>query len=155
MLIPVVGLNGAGKTTTFSMLTGDQLPDEGSIYLKGVNFGDDVTGAYHQISYCPQVESNFENLSVDMSLKYYALISGAPPRTARLLTEKLIQLADLQLYCTANSETLSGGNKRKLSLATALIAGRSLIYLDEPTTGVDPVARRKIWSTLNLFKKSG
>jgi ABC-type multidrug transport system ATPase subunit len=148
-------LNGAGKTTTFSMLTGDELLTSGEIYLLGIPIHDHISLAYKSIAYCPQIECNFENLTVTDILTYYARLMGLRGSTVKGLTRKLIELVDLGTYQNMNSDTLSGGNKRKLSLAIALIGNRNLTYLDEPTTGVDPVARRKIWETLNLFKGKG
>lgn len=137
------------------MLTGNISITSGEIHLLGKPIHNQISVGYKAIAYCPQIECNFENLTVNDILTYYARLIGFDEQEVNKVTKKMVELVDLSKYHHINSDTLSGGNKRKLSLAIALLGGRSLTYLDEPTTGVDPVARRKIWQTLNLFKKNG
>ena len=110
---------------------------------------------YELLSYCPQTECHFKDLTVLQIILFYLRVQGSPPSFTFRIAKRIIELTDLQDYSNSKADNLSGGNKRKLSLAIALISVKSLILLDEPTTGVDPMARRKIWHCLNLHRRIG
>ncbi|KAG1703615.1 hypothetical protein DVH05_007559 [Phytophthora capsici] len=143
-----LGINGAGKTTTMKMLTGDVPPTCGSATLGGFDILTQQIEVRRQIGYCPQFDALFESMTVREHLELFAAIKGvARVDMERVVTEKIHQmnLADFE-HKLAGS--LSGGNKRKLSVAIALIGSPPIIFLDEPSTGMDPVSRRFMWDVI-------
>ncbi|OQR91613.1 ATP-binding Cassette (ABC) Superfamily [Achlya hypogyna] len=150
-----LGINGAGKTTTMKMLTGDVLPTMGSATLGGLDILRQQLAVRRLVGYCPQFDALFDLLSVREHLELYAALKGVPAvRVPEVVDEKLTQLS-LVPYATKLAKTLSGGNKRKLSVAIALIGAPPLLFLDEPTTGMDPVSRRYLWNVIaNLSTRS-
>ncbi|EQC42571.1 hypothetical protein SDRG_00301 [Saprolegnia diclina VS20] len=143
-----LGINGAGKTTTMKMLTGDILPTSGAATLGGHDLLSQPLAVRRLIGYCPQFDALFDLLSVREHLELFAVLKGVPgPLVKAVVTEKLSQL-HLEPFATKLAKTLSGGNKRKLSVAIALIGAPPLLFLDEPSTGVDPVSRRFLWNVL-------
>ncbi|KAH9502477.1 ATP-binding cassette sub- A member 12 [Bulinus truncatus] len=145
----LLGVNGAGKTTTFRMLTGDIVPESGIVTLKGKrNFKQDI-------GYCPQEGGLDEYLTAEEMLYFHARLRGFNlAQTKPLVTELLDQLS-LTQYAQRAVHTYSGGTKRKLSLAIALLGNPSILYLDEPTTGMDASTRRLAWNCLMKAKKNG
>ncbi|KAG7379409.1 ATP-binding cassette sub- A member 12 [Phytophthora pseudosyringae] len=143
-----LGINGAGKTTTMKMLTGDVSPSNGSATLGGFDILTQPIEVRRQIGYCPQFDALFERMTVREHLELFAAIKGVPRTDMEaVVTEKIHQmnLADFE-HKLAGS--LSGGNKRKLSVAIALIGSPPIIFLDEPSTGMDPVSRRFMWDVI-------
>ncbi|XP_053206851.1 phospholipid-transporting ATPase ABCA1-like [Panonychus citri] len=144
----LLGVNGAGKTTTFRMLTGDIMVTSGDGYVGGYSLRKDLLNFQQSISYCPQFDALLDNLTPVESLMLFARIRGMPESKVKDNVNYIIESTDLTSFANTCNQNLSGGNKRKLSLAIASIAKPEVIFLDEPTTGVDPASRRKIWSTL-------
>ncbi len=144
----LLGVNGAGKTTTFSMLTGDLMLSDGNAFIGNFNLRTDLKPFQKQIGYCPQFDALLDKLTGEEMLYLFARLRGVPPNMIQNEVQTLIQMVDLQNHANKRTETYSGGNRRKLSLALAIIGTPPVIFLDEPTAGVDPAARRKIWSTL-------
>ncbi|XP_053200580.1 retinal-specific phospholipid-transporting ATPase ABCA4-like [Panonychus citri] len=144
----LLGVNGAGKTTTFRMLTGDIIVTSGEAYIGGYSLRKDLLNFQKSISYCPQSDALLDHLTPVESLMLFARIRGMPESKVKDNVNYLIESTDLTPFANICNKNLSGGNKRKLSLAIASIAKPEVIFLDEPTTGVDPASRRKIWSTL-------
>ena len=108
------------------------------------------------IGYCPQYDAIFDYLTVYENLKFYGLIKGAKRDKLNMIISSLIELMNLTQFTNSQSGTLSGGNKRKLSVAIALICNPPIILLDEPSTGMDPTARRHMWSVIHnisLYRK--
>ncbi len=101
------------------------------------------------IGYCPQFDAIFENLTVRQHLDFYAEIKGVRPDYKAELVDKQIKEMDLNDFAHVNAGTLSGGNKRKLSCAIALIGNPPIVLLDEPSTGVDPQAKRYMWTIIS------
>jgi ABC-type multidrug transport system ATPase subunit len=151
------GLNGAGKTTTFGMLTGAESVTSGQIFMFGQRMKKEYWNSsdYRNISLCPQHDSIFKRMTVKQTVLFYLKAHGAPSSNQSRIAKRLIELCDLTKFTDSTADTLSGGNKRKLSLAVSLVGSPSLILLDEPTTGVDPVARRKLWKCLELYRRIG
>ncbi|KAJ1435102.1 P-loop containing nucleoside triphosphate hydrolase protein, partial [Ochromonadaceae sp. CCMP2298] len=137
-----LGINGAGKTTTLSILSGDFPPSSGEAYIDGFSIRSDQTNIRKRIGYCPQFDALLELLTVREHLELYGRVKGltGAPLEARVRA-KLVQL-DLSDFEDKTAGALSGGNKRKLSVAVATIGEPSIVFLDEPSTGMDPVARR-------------
>ena len=138
----LLGVNGAGKTTTFRMLTGEYFPTSGEIYLNGVSAISSLEKARKNIGYCPQLNPLSEFLTVEEHLKLYCEIKGIQ-KTVEILKESL---TSLELFeCKDKlAGTLSGGQKRKLCVALALLGNPSVVFLDEPSAGMDPMARKKL-----------
>ena len=101
------------------------------------------------IGYCPQYDSIFDLMTVEEHLSYYARIKGIPQNLRAALIEQHIYEMNLQIHRTKPAGTLSGGNKRKLSVAIAIIGNPPIILLDEPSAGMDPEARRFMWKVVS------
>ncbi|KAG6615655.1 ABC transporter A family member 1 [Phytophthora cinnamomi] len=143
-----LGINGAGKTTTMKMLTGDVQPTQGTATLNGFDILSQQIEVRRQIGYCPQFDALFDLLSVREHLELFGAIKGIPRASLeRVVMEKIHQL-NLADFENKLAGSLSGGNKRKLSVAIAMIGNPAIIFLDEPSTGMDPVSRRFMWDVI-------
>ncbi|CAM9360676.1 unnamed protein product [Chrysoparadoxa australica] len=145
----LLGINGAGKTTIISTLCGEQEPTQGRAELSGIDVSKDVEDAHHLIGYCPQFDSLFERMTPREHLLMYARIKGIQESVVGQAADAKLKEMDLIQYADKLAGGLSGGNKRKLSVAVALIGGPEIVFLDEPSTGVDPVARRFMWGVIS------
>ncbi|CAG2104733.1 unnamed protein product [Medioppia subpectinata] len=148
----LLGVNGAGKTTTFSMLTGELFPNDGNAYIDSVDLVQQLKTFGRRIGYCPQFDALLDRLTGEEMLYLFARLRGIPAEHTDAAVTAVIHAIDLQIHCKHTTKNFSGGNKRKLSLGLAIIGRPALVFLDEPTAGVDPVARRKIWQTLDVLK---
>ncbi|KAL3659649.1 hypothetical protein V7S43_015324 [Phytophthora oleae] len=143
-----LGINGAGKTTTMKMLTGDVQPSSGTATLGGFDILSQQIEVRRQIGYCPQFDALFDLLTVREHLELFGAIKGIPTDSLkRVVMEKIHQL-NLADFEHKLAGSLSGGNKRKLSVAIAMIGNPAIIFLDEPSTGMDPVSRRFMWDVI-------
>ncbi|OVA04022.1 ABC transporter-like [Macleaya cordata] len=144
-----LGTNGAGKTTTLSMLSGEECPTDGTAYI----FGNDISlhpkAARRHIGYCPQFDALLEFLTVKEHLELYARIKGVPESRIADVVEEKMEEFDLWKHANKPSYSLSGGNKRKLSVAIAMIGDPPIVILDEPSTGMDPLAKRFMWEVIS------
>jgi len=150
-----LGPNGAGKSTTLRMLCGILEPSEGGGTVLGIDLARDPERIKSVIGYMSQRFSLYDDLSVVENLTFYARVyevSGAQ-RSARL--GRMIQLADLAGRESQIAGTLSGGYRQRLALACALVHSPRLIFLDEPTAGVDPVSRRNFWGLIRRLADQG
>ncbi|KAI1307956.1 Phospholipid-transporting ATPase ABCA3 [Halotydeus destructor] len=145
----LLGVNGAGKTTTFKMLTGDIVPTAGDARSGPLSIVDQRSEFQQQLGYCPQFDALLHKMTASEMLFLFGRLRGIPEYMLRREVDQLIAMSDLTKHAHKPTGTYSGGNKRKLSLAIALIGSPKLLLLDEPTAGVDPGARRKIWTTLS------
>ena len=144
-----LGVNGAGKTTTFKCLSNEILPTSGTIYINDFEITKNFNKIRNLIGYCPQFDAIFEYLTVYENLEFYGLIKGARKNKIKEIINELIEEINLLPFKNTVSGKLSGGNKRKLSVAIALICNPPIILLDEPSTGMDPEARRYMWGVIN------
>ncbi|XP_074604130.1 phospholipid-transporting ATPase ABCA3-like [Brevipalpus obovatus] len=151
----LLGVNGAGKTTTFSMLVGDEMMTRGHAYVGQLEVSKDLVKYREHVSYCPQQDALLELLTPEETLTLFARLRGIPGKDIGKNVEYIISRTDLDEFRKTLNCNLSGGNKRKLGLAIATVGGPSVMFLDEPTTGVDPASRRKIWGTLIGLRESG
>ncbi|KAK0405984.1 hypothetical protein QR680_018297 [Steinernema hermaphroditum] len=147
----LLGKNGAGKTTTFKMLTGDVSPEEGTITIDGNKTQSALTDV--AIGYCPQADSFLPQLTPWQNMMVMARLNGV--RHAEDCVAAVLHSVDLMLDAHVMSEVLSGGQKRRLSVAMSVLAELPVVLLDEPTTGIDPVARHLIWSLLSTIRNQG
>ncbi|KAG8371966.1 hypothetical protein BUALT_Bualt12G0017800 [Buddleja alternifolia] len=144
-----LGTNGAGKTTTLSMLSGEERPSDGTAYIFGKDIRSNPKAARQHIGYCPQFDALLEFVTVREHLDLYARIKGVQDYELEcVVTEKLVEF-DLLKHADKPSYALSGGNKRKLSVAIAMIGDPPLVILDEPSTGMDPIAKRFMWEVIS------
>ncbi|XP_058083562.1 ABC transporter A family member 1 isoform X2 [Magnolia sinica] len=143
-----LGTNGAGKTTTLSMLTGEDCPSDGTAYIFGSDICLNPRAARQHIGYCPQFDALLEFLTVQEHLELYARIKGVPEMRMRDVVEEKLMEFDLWKHANKPSYSLSGGNKRKLSVAIAMIGDPPIVILDEPSTGMDPIAKRFMWEVI-------
>ncbi|CAH0479941.1 unnamed protein product [Peronospora belbahrii] len=143
-----LGINGAGKSTTMKVLTGEIAPTNGFVTLAGYDLSRDCDKARRVVGYCPQFDSLHDLLTVEEQLELYARLKGIPRGRVQKVVDEKIEEVGLFEYRTKLTQGLSGGNKRKLSTAIALIGSPKIIFLDEPTTGVDPSSRRKMWDVI-------
>ncbi|RWS09653.1 ATP-binding cassette sub-family A member 1-like protein, partial [Dinothrombium tinctorium] len=148
----LLGVNGAGKTSTFRMLVGDLLPSEGNAFCAKYDLRTSLKHFQQQIGYCPQYDALLGKLTGTETLYLFGRLRGISECELKSKVEELIIMTDLSRYADKRTETYSGGNQRKLSLAIALIGSPRLLFLDEPSSGVDPSARRKIWRTLAYIR---
>jgi ATP-binding cassette subfamily A (ABC1) protein 1 len=150
-----LGINGAGKTSTMKMLTGDVLPTSGSATLGGFDILTQQIEVRRQIGYCPQFDALFELLTVREHLELFACIKGVSSAELNDVVSDKIQQLNLSSFENKLAGSLSGGNKRKLSVAIAMIGNPKIIFLDEPSTGMDPVSRRFMWDVIaNISTRS-
>ncbi|KAM9329361.1 phospholipid-transporting ATPase ABCA1 [Gastrophryne carolinensis] len=150
----LLGVNGAGKTTTFKMLTGDTDVTAGEAFLKGHSILSEIQEVHQNMGYCPQFDAINELLTGREHLELYALLRGVPEKEVCKVAEWAIRKLGLVKYSEKCAGGYSGGNKRKLSTAIALIGGPPVVFLDEPTTGMDPKARRFLWNcALSIIKE--
>ncbi|CAI8007467.1 ATP-binding cassette sub-family A member 3, partial [Geodia barretti] len=149
----LLGHNGAGKTTTISILTGLYTPTGGTAVINGYDIRSNMDQIRHSLGICPQHNVLFDRLTVLEHLKFFARLKGVHGRGVQEAADTMIQ--DLQLGDKRNtpSRHLSGGMKRKLSVGIALIGGSKTVVLDEPTSGMDPYARRATWDLLAKHKE--
>ncbi|XP_071523722.1 LOW QUALITY PROTEIN: uncharacterized protein [Panulirus ornatus] len=151
----LLGLNGAGKTTTFRCLTGDLHPTRGQILVNGLILEEALALPHPIMSYCPQNHALDPNLTPREALSIMALIRGFPSKEIPVVLEEAIKQMGLSGEDTTCIRHLSGGSKRKLSTALALIGNPLLVLLDEPTTGMDPASRRLVWHAIQSVTQDG
>ncbi|OWK05225.1 ABCA4 [Cervus elaphus hippelaphus] len=151
----LLGVNGAGKTTTFKMLTGDTAVTSGDATVAGKSILTNISEVHQSMGYCPQFDAIDDLLTGREHLYLYARLRGVPAEEIERVTNWSIQSLGLSLYADCLAGTYSGGNKRKLSTAIALIGCPPLVLLDEPTTGMDPQARRMLWNTIMGIIREG
>uniref|UniRef100_A0A674F6M5 ATP-binding cassette sub-family A member 1-like n=1 Tax=Salmo trutta TaxID=8032 RepID=A0A674F6M5_SALTR len=150
----LLGINGAGKTTTFKMLTGDIAVSGGEAFLNGYSIRTEMRDVHQNMGYCPQFDALNDLLTGREHLEFYARLRGVPEKEVTMVAEWGIQKLGLVKYSNKSAGTYSGGNKRKLSTAIALIGCPPVVFLDEPTTGMDPKARRFLWDCiLSIIKE--
>jgi len=149
----LVGPDGAGKTTTIRMLCGVLRPSAGTALVLGLDLAEEADDVKSRIGYLSQRFSLYGDLTVDENIEFFAQIHLVPNFRER--RQELLDFTRLTPYRGRLAERLSGGMRQKLALACTLIHTPRLIFLDEPTTGVDPVSRRDFWAILSSLLRSG
>ncbi|XP_036935188.1 retinal-specific phospholipid-transporting ATPase ABCA4a isoform X3 [Acanthopagrus latus] len=144
----LLGVNGAGKTTMFKMLTGDIDVTSGEASVAGHCILTNILDVHQNMGYCPQFDAIDELLTGREHLHLYARLRGVPEAEISRVADWAIQKLGLSEDAGRSAGTYSGGNKRKLSTAIAMIGCPALVLLDEPTTGMDPLSRRFLWNSI-------
>lgn len=148
-----LGLNGAGKTTTIKMLNGLLAPTSGNAYVGGYTLTNNLNDVKKISSFSPQECALSGKLTVYENIFLMASIHDMPQDTARQKTEELIERFHLQEYVKVQANKLSGGYQRRLSIAMALVSDPQVLYLDEPTLGMDVISRRGLWKLILQLKE--
>lgn len=149
----VAGADGAGKSTLLRVLIGQLTPASGRVRVLGMEVTD--LGLGEHIAYMPQSFGQYQDLSVQENLEFYAALHGRRGTEAAALIADLIARAGLRGFEGRRAGQLSGGMMQKLALACALVSRPRAMFLDEPTTGVDPVSRRAFWQLLEGVRSEG
>lgn len=142
----LLGINGAGKSTTLGILTGGIQPTGGVAYIDGRPLSDPSTRSL--VGFCPQSDPLLDLMTGFETIWFFGRIRGMPDEFLERRVKSLIQRVGLSAHAHKPCGTYSGGNKRKLSLAVALIGDPPVLFLDEPSTGMDPLARRNMWDVI-------
>ncbi|XP_067246317.1 phospholipid-transporting ATPase ABCA1b [Chanodichthys erythropterus] len=151
----LLGVNGAGKTSTFKMLTGDSVVSKGEAFLAGKSILREIDEVHQNMGYCPQFDAINDLLTGREHLEFYAILRGVPEKEVCEVAEWGIRKLGLVKYVDKKAGSYSGGNMRKLSTAISLIGAPPVVFLDEPTTGMDPKARRALWNCIHSVIKEG
>jgi len=146
----LLGPNGAGKTTLIEILEGVRKKDSGDVKVLGCDPWQNTDSLHRRVGVIPQHFTFVDKSTPREAMKYYAKIFGARVDTDRILKEVLLEDSANVLF-----ENLSGGQKQKMGLALSLVNSPDILFLDEPTTGLDPNARRAVWDVIRKFKTSG
>jgi len=147
----MLGPNGAGKTTTTEIIEGLRVPDSGTVSVLGLDFGRHAKQIKNRIGVQLQTTALYPRLTVREVLDLFSTFFSGDKRT----TDTLIDLVNLREKETTLNKDLSGGQRQRLSVALALINRPEIVFFDEPTTGLDPQARRSLWETIREIQKTG
>ena len=150
----LLGPNGAGKTTFFSILTGIYEPTSGEAFIRGHSIITELERSHEFIGYCPQFDLLWDDLSVENTLLFYSRIKNKEGEKIKRMVEKILVDVKLEKFRHLLVRELSGGMKRRLSVGVALIGEPPIVFLDEPTTGLDPKNKREIWDILSHCKEN-
>ena len=151
----LVGPDGAGKTTTMRLLTGVMQPTAGSATVLGVEVTRDPEAIRHRLGYVPQSSSLYADLSVVENLHFHADLFGIPRVERDRQTAHLLAFSHLEPFAKRLAKHLSGGMRQKLALCAVLVHHPEVLFLDEPTIGVDPVSRRDFWLLIYQLLQQG
>lgn len=154
-IVGFIGPSGSGKTTTVRLLTGIYKPTAGSSTVLGYHPGNFTRNIREKIGYMPQLFALYPELSVWENLNFAASIYGLNFKNRKAHFNELLDFVDLTEHKKKLARNLSGGMKRRLSLAATLVHSPELIFLDEPTAGIDPVLRRKFWDHFKSLQANG
>jgi ABC-2 type transport system ATP-binding protein len=154
-LYGLVGADGAGKSTLLRICTTLVTPDKGSARILGLDVMRNYQEIRKAIGYMPQKFSLYQDLSVRENMQFFADLFGVKQKERDERMKRLLEFSHLAPFQDRRARNLSGGMKQKLALSCTLIHTPRVLFLDEPTTGVDPVSRREFWTILDELKKGG
>ena len=149
-LFALLGVNGAGKTTTIKMLSGLILPTSGSITIEGMDMKKDTLKIKELLNVSPQETAVAGNLTVKENLLFMAGVYQIDNKESKI--DELVKMFKLKEVLNKKAKTLSGGWQRRLSIAISLINDPKILFLDEPTLGLDVIARKELWKIINGLK---
>eukprot|EP00842_Homolaphlyctis_polyrhiza_P000564 jgi/Hompol1/1508/HPOL_000597-RA len=152
-LLALLGQNGAGKSTTISMLSGLTPPTSGDALIYNLSAKYQTQSIRKIMGICPQHDILFDDLTAREHIQLYAGLKGIPHDQIKALIEERLEAVRLRTVADVRAGTYSGGMKRRLSLVISTIGDPKIIFMDEPTTGMDPVNRRHVWSFIEKFKQ--
>ncbi|KAJ3254776.1 hypothetical protein HK103_006851 [Boothiomyces macroporosus] len=151
-MFAMLGPNGCGKTTSLGMLTAQLLPTTGSIHMDYKHVASEKFNVIKNIGFCPQFDDLLiPNMTVVEHLQLFCSLNGLPDTQLEHYINNLLHAFGIEMFKNVNCGNLSGGTKRKVSSAIAVMLPRSLVVLDEASTGLDPLARQKLWNTVRLL----
>ncbi len=151
----VIGKSGAGKSTLLKMLIGFYSVDQGTILYRGKNITNNSAYMKKLVGYCTQENSFYPELTIHENIEYYGRLYGLSKKDLLAREEEVLSLVGLSLSKHAVATTLSGGMKRRLDFGISLLHQPSLLILDEPTTGLDPITEKQIWELIKKLSKEG
>ena len=154
-IVGLLGPNGAGKTTTLRMLYGFLQPEAGQLFVEGIELGRDLARAKRSIGVCTQEDTFDGDFTVEQNLTIAASYFRPRPTDLARRVPELLDRFDLRGYAETKPEILSGGYRRRLMIARALVHRPRLLFLDEPTTGLDPQARMGVWDLVDGLRAEG
>ncbi len=154
-VLGLLGPNGAGKTTTLRMLYGFVPPDEGAIFYAGKNFSEHRADAKRSIGVCTQEDSLDYDFTVAQNLSIYASYFRPRVENVERRVRELLERFELEPYADSSPYVLSGGFVRRLLIARSIVHRPSVLFLDEPTTGLDPSARLDVWELIDGMRAEG
>lgn len=154
-IFSLLGVNGAGKTTLSSIIATLHPPTSGDILFNGVSIYHDLIAYRHALGFCPQTQNLDMFLTVEQNLLFAGRYFLMPEAKIRARIDELFTQLELTRYAHFNINELSGGNKQRLLIARALIHNPQLVILDEPTVGLDPDIRKKLWHQIKALKEEG
>src|SRR5262245_26583209 len=150
-----LGANGAGKSTTIRMLCGLLKPTSGSISVDGVDVGRDPEAVKQRIGYMSQKFSLYEGLTVDQNIRFFGVLYGLDDDQIAVRRKFVLEMAGLVGREATLARELAGGWRQRLALGCAILHEPRIVFLDEPTGGVDPVSRRQFWRLIENLSRSG
>ncbi|MFI4938252.1 MAG: ATP-binding cassette domain-containing protein [Candidatus Berkiellales bacterium] len=151
----LLGPNGAGKSTVFKMMCGLLQPTHGQAFIAGFDLKSHTSQAQSRIGYMAQKFSLYGDLSVTQNLDFFSGVYGLAGKKQKLKKEQMIEIFDLKKYLNMNAGTLPLGYKQRLALSCAVMHDPDVLFLDEPTSGVDPLTRREFWTHINGMVQKG
>ena len=154
-MVGLVGPDGAGKTTAIRLMCGVLNPTSGHVRVAGYDLPQQVEKAREHIGYLAQAFSLYGDLTVRENLEFFGEVFDIPSQERRSRSQELLRFAGLEQFADRPAMALSGGMQKKLGLATALVHRPKVLLLDEPTGGVDPVAREEFWHLLIALLRGG
>ena len=152
-LLALLGQNGAGKSTTMNMLSGLTRSTGGDALFYGLSMNSEMAEIRSMMGVCPQHDILFDDLTAEEHIRLYAGLKNVPKEEIPALTEERLKAVRLWKVKDRLSHTYSGGMKRRLSMVISTLGDPKIIFLDEPTTGMDPTNRRHVWSFIEKFKQ--
>lgn len=154
-IVGLIGPSGSGKTTAVRLLTGLLTPDHGEVRILGGNPTRFRGETRSRIGYLPQSSAVYPALSVRENIDFVAALHGLRGRTRRRATDYVLDFVELRDAEKLKVEEISGGMRRRVGLASALVHSPELMFLDEPTAGLDPILRRSVWEHLSQLREEG
>ena len=153
--VGLLGPNGAGKSTTMKALTAQVIPDEGHLEVLGFLLPEDSKQARAQMGVVPQLDNLDVSLTVEQNLIVFAHLYRVPARRRKDAIERALAIANLRHRRHSKVDELSGGMRRRLLIARALLHEPRLLLLDEPTVGLDPQVRQELWALIDRMRSEG
>src|SRR6059058_5752125 len=153
--VGLLGPNGAGKSTTMKALTAQVIPDEGELDVLGFRLPGDSKQARAEMGVVPQLDNLDVSLTVEQNLLVFAYLYRVPAGQRKAAVERALEIANLGARRKSKVDELSGGMRRRLLIARALVHEPELVLLDEPTVGLDPQVRQELWALIDRLRSEG